>query len=198
MYRPPAFAVDDGAVLDAFIDAHPFALIVSSGADGPAITHAPVLRAADGLLACHLARPNPHCEALAAGAPTTIVFSGAHGYISPRWYAAGNAVPPWNYTAVHVTATPIEMADEGALRASMDAMLARFEPEEDIRSIVTDRTIAGMLRGIRGFDLRIERREGTFKLSQNRSDADREGVHQALSGGDGDARAQARAMRFAP
>jgi len=198
MYRPPAFAVDDDVVIDAFVDAHPFALIVSNGADGPVITHAPVLRDADGRLSCHLARPNPHCDLLAAGAPTTVVFSGAHGYISPRWYAAAHAVPTWNYTAVHVTATPSEMADGAALRASMDAMLTRFEPEEDIRGIVTDRTIDGMLRGIRGFELRVEGRAGKFKLSQNRSPADREGVLAALDAGDDEARALARAMRRAP
>lgn len=195
MYRPAAFAVDGEAALDAFVDAHRFALIVSAGAGddalaggaAPVLSHAPVLRDADGDLLCHLARPNPHCRRLAAGATTTVVFSGPHGYVSPRWYAAPRAVPTWNYTAVHCTVAAEEVVDADALRANMDAMVARFEPEPGIETVVTPDTIDGMLRGIRGFRLAVLGREGVFKLSQNRSGADREGVIDGLAergGGD--------------
>ena len=188
MYRPPAFAVDDDAALDAFVDAHPFALITSVVDGEPMITHAPVLREGTEALVCHLAKPNPHCAALAAGAPTTVVFAGPHGYVSPRWYAAATAVPTWNYTAVHVRVAPAELADRATLRTGMDAMVERFEPDPGIDAIVTDAVVDGMLRGIRGFRLRILGREGKFKLSQNRSAADRRGVVAGLTArGGGDA-----------
>jgi len=47
--------------------------------------------------------------------------------------------------------------------------------------------VDGMLRGIVAFDLPIERIEGKWKLSQNRSDADRRGVIAGLTaeGGEG-------------
>ena len=181
MHRPAAFAVDDAVRLDAFVDAHPFATLVSADASAPAITHAPVLREDDGTLVCHLARANPHCERLAAGTPTTVVFTGPHGYVSPRWYAAARAVPTWNYTAVHVDVIPAELTDVAALRRSMDGMVERFEPEPGIEAVVTPDTVDGMLRGIRGFRLAVQRREGVFKLSQNRSSTDRAGVVAGLA-----------------
>ena len=192
MYRPPAFAVDDADAdadtLDAFIDAHPFAILASSGTGAPQLSHAPVLRAANGDLVCHLARPNPHGAVLAGGAATTVIFSGPHGYVSPRWYAVDHAVPTWNYTSVHVQVTPVEIKGAELLRSSMEAMLDRFEPAPDIRDIVTDDTVSGMLRGIRGFRLEVVAREGAFKLSQNRSETDQLGVLAGLaSGSSGDA-----------
>lgn len=188
MYRQAAFAVEDSATLDAFVDAHPFAVLVSSGDDAPVISHVPVLRDGDDSLVCHLARPNPHCDRLAAGAPTQVIFTGPHGYVSPRWYAAAKAVPTWNYTAVHYRVDPSEIDAPEVLRAGMDAMVARFEPEPGIEEVVTPATVDGMLRGIRGFRLRVRGREGVFKLSQNRSDADQAGVVAGLAArGGGDA-----------
>lgn len=187
MYRPTAFAVDERIALDAFVDAHPFALIATAAETGaaPVLTHAPVLRHGDDTLVCHLARPNPHCDLLAAGAATTVVFSGPHGYVSPRWYAAERAVPTWNYTAVHCTVAGREIDDADDLRTGMDDMVARFEPEPGIERVVTPATLEGMLRGIRGFRLHVRRREGVFKLSQNRSDADRAGVLAGLAASGG-------------
>jgi transcriptional regulator len=45
-----------------------------------------------------------------------------------------------------------------------------------------ERYLAGMLRGIVGFELAITRLEGKFKMSQNRSAEDRAGVIAALEG----------------
>ena len=195
MYRPAAFAVDDRSALDAFVDAHPFAVLVSSGDDGPVISHAPVLRDGDDALVCHLARANPHCARLAAGAATTVVFSGPHGYVSPRWYAAPRAVPTWNYTAVHCVVAPREIEGADALRNGMHAMVAHFETAPGIESVATPETVTGMLRGIRGFRLEVRSREGVFKLSQNRSTADREGVIEGLTARGGEDAALAALMR---
>jgi transcriptional regulator len=189
VYRPPAFVVDDAAALDAFVDAHPFALITTVAENGPVITHAPVLRDGAGALVCHLARPNPHGDLLAARAPTTVVFAGPHGYVSPRWYATTTSVPTWNYTAVHARVAAEELTDRDALRAAVDALVERFEPDPGIHEVVTADVVEGMLRGIRGFRLRVLGVEGNFKLSQNRSAADRAGVVAGLAargGGDGE------------
>lgn len=185
MYAPRAFRVDDPAELDAFVDAHPFALLISDADGGaPELSHLPVLREGADTLVCHLAAPNPHCERLAAGAATTVVFTGAHGYVSPRWYAAEHAVPTWNYTTVHVQVAAREITDADVLHEGMRAMVRRFEGDDArIEQIVDDATIQGMLRGIRGFRLTVLGRQGKFKLSQNRSAEDRAGVIDGLADG---------------
>ncbi|HSG90301.1 MAG TPA: FMN-binding negative transcriptional regulator [Pseudomonadales bacterium] len=200
-----AFVVEDPSTLTAFVDAHPFALLVGPGLHA---TQVPILRERtheDGdtgvvRLVCHLAAGNAHAAALADATEVLAVFQGPHAYVSPRWYAPdpNGAVPTWNYTAVHVRARPVPMDDPLHLQASMDAMVAHFEPAmdgaTDIREIVTARTVARMLTGIRGFILEVEQMHGIFKLSQNRSPADRARVHAALAAGDANQRAVAALM----
>jgi transcriptional regulator len=56
--------------------------------------------------------------------------------------------------------------------------------------------MAGMLRGIVGFEISVTRLEGKFKLSQNRPVADRPRIIAALeAGGDAKAGGVARLMR---
>jgi transcriptional regulator len=56
--------------------------------------------------------------------------------------------------------------------------------------------MTGMLNGIVGFDIRVTRLEGKFKLSQNRPAADRPRIIAALeAGGDADQADVARLMR---
>jgi predicted FMN-binding regulatory protein PaiB len=44
MYVPDAFAVAEPARLAEFIVAHPFATLVSTTAEGPLVSHLPLLR----------------------------------------------------------------------------------------------------------------------------------------------------------
>jgi transcriptional regulator len=188
VHRPKAFRVDDRARLDAFVDAHPFAVLVGPGL---ACSHLPLTRVGDDLLSGHLAAGNEQARMLSPGDRVLAVFSGPHAYVSPRWYATPDAVPTWNYVAVHVQGR-IEALDTGAaLHAAMREMTARFEPPE----VVGDEVIGRMLPGIRGFRIRIDRIYGTFKLSQNRSAADRQGVIDALAIGSAEDRAVAALMR---
>jgi transcriptional regulator len=57
--------------------------------------------------------------------------------------------------------------------------------------------MAGMLRGIVGFEIRVTRLEGKFKLSQNRPAADRPRIIEALdTAGDPNAAGIARLMEL--
>ena len=61
-----------------------------------------------------------------------------------------------------------------------------------------DRYIAGQLRGIVGVEIEISDLSGKWKVSQNRSDADRAGVADGLGGeAAADASAMARLVRDA-
>lgn len=187
MYVPKAFAVEDASRLHEFMRAHDFALVVSSGGQGLLATHLPVLidsdRGAKGTIVAHLARANRHYLDL-QGTEVMVVFSGPHGYVSPRWYAADKAVPTWNYTAVHAYGTARAVFDAGELRA----MVARLADRHEGRATkpwtlenAGEDYIQMMLKGIVGIEIAITRLEGKFKLSQNRDEADRRGVVAALA-----------------
>jgi transcriptional regulator len=186
MYVPDHFAAGDLAGLQDFIDAHPFAALVTVGPDGPFATHVPVLldraRGASGTLVAHVARANPHWQVM-AGADLLTIFTGPHAYVSPRWYQnPAKSVPTWNYTAVHVRGRAEVIDDAVRVRKIVTVLAARFEPAQQGWAVDgADQTMLNaMLRGIVGIEIPIDRIIGKFKLSQNRPAADRRSVVQAL------------------
>ena len=120
MYTPSHFHTDDLAAMHAAIKRHPFALLVTPHAGELHLTHLPfhldASRGPKGTLQAHLARANPHCAALQAGAESVVVFQGPNGYVSPRWYTdPAKNVPTWNYVAVHAHGRPVTTEDPAAL-----------------------------------------------------------------------------------
>lgn len=166
----------------AFVAAHGFAHIFGQTPDGPRVAHAPVLVTPAGTLMFHLARGN--ALALHLDGLTALASVGGPGhYVSPNWYAQpANNVPTWNYQAVEVEG-PVRALDMAALEALLNLSSATFEPRvgEDWTMAKMERPRAeAMMRAITGFELTPAAIRTTLKASQNRSDADAEGVIAAL------------------
>lgn len=188
MYTPPMFQAKDEALLLELCAAHPFGMLVAQGAAGaPEIAHLPLTlrRGADGQLEVlsHVARANPLAALAAQGAPMTAVFLGPHGYVSPTWYAEPRVqVPTWNYAVVHaVGASDVLSAQE--LRVFMDGMAQSFEgpaAEAWRVDLLSPALVADLMRGIVGIRVGVTHLEGKLKLSQNRSEEDRQRVAAAL------------------
>jgi transcriptional regulator len=202
VYLPPAFSETREEVLAAHIERHDFALLVTHGSAGFIASHIPFLaERRDGrlLLQGHLARANPQLADLAAGGEGLAIFSGPHAYISPGWYAAGPAVPTWNYTDVHAYGTVCAIDDPDWLRDLLRRLSERHEAREPApwrMQDLPDAYVQSMLNGICGFELAVTRLDGKFKLSQNRPPADPPRIIAALERrGDPDARAVAALMR---
>lgn len=192
MYVPEKFQVEGRETLYDVIRANNFGVLMSQADGRPCATHLPFLLDGDVLVA-HMARANPHWRAFADGGEVLCVFQGPHAYVSPSWYAAENAVPTWNYVAVHVYGTPKIVADAAAAYADqkrlVDAHEAGFADPWSIDG--RDRNfIDGMIRAIVNFRIPVARIEGKFKLSQNRPEEDRVRVAEELAGS-GDASAAA-------
>ncbi|SIS16402.1 negative transcriptional regulator, PaiB family [Aquipseudomonas alcaligenes] len=192
MYLPSAFRQDDLAALHAQMQASPFALLTSAGAAGVLASHLPLLLAPDegefGTLYGHFARANPHWRDLQGGAEALAVFSGPDAYISPGWYPAkaehGKVVPTWNYIAVHARG-PVELIEEPERLLQIVSRLSdQHESGRERPWAVSDAPreyLDAMLRAIVGFALPIRRLEGKWKLGQNRSAADQQGVRDGLA-----------------
>ena len=179
MYLRPAFTETDLDRIAGLIASHPFGVVVTHDAHGVmSASHLPfnVARVGDGLvLEAHFGAANPQCAAIDGG-PALAIFSGPHAYISPSWYRTQPAVPTWDYAAVHVHGRLEPLADPVDM---LDLMAAGDPAEFDIHAMPLAFREA-MLRGIKGFRLRSERIEAQWKMSQNRSPADREGVVAGL------------------
>jgi len=193
MYVPEAFKEDRLAVLHDAIRRHSFATLVTSVGDEPEASHVPMFLESEvgpfGTLFGHLARANPHWRQAQAGGRALAIFLGPHAYVSPTWYetkrTTGEVVPTWNYLAVHARGTITFYDDPAELRAHVRKLTDMHEAARAERWTVDEAPeayIDRMLRGIIGFRLAIATLEGKWKMSQNRSEQDVDGVRQALVG----------------
>ncbi|HSE76819.1 MAG TPA: FMN-binding negative transcriptional regulator [Alphaproteobacteria bacterium] len=188
MYVPDAFAETNTAVLHDLIESYSFGALVTGGGDEPYATHVPFLldreRGAHGTLITHLSRGNPHWRQI-ADAMALVIFSGPHGYVSPSWYEVHPAVPTWNYAAVHAYGRVRLIEDPAKLEALVKRLVRTHEGgRADAWSTdgLPPAFMTGMLRGIVGLEIPVERLEGKFKLSQNRKTVDRKRVIARLAG----------------
>lgn len=207
MYTPTAFHEARLSELQKAMDAIAFASLITPTADGLQVSHIPLLLAPEegpcGTLYGHIARANVHASC--SGAPSLAIFLGPHAYISASWYPGkqthGKEVPTWNYIAVHAHGTLETFDDPVALRQHLAKLTERHEramPQpwrvEDAPADYIDRN----LQAIIGLRLPIERLDGKWKLSQNRTAADREGVLAGLdASNDEPSRRMAEAIRTA-
>jgi transcriptional regulator len=202
VYLPPAFTETRQQVLVEHIERHDFGLLVSHGAAGLNASHIPFLVEYHGEelhLLGHLARPNPQLEDLSYSGEALAIFNGPHAYISPSWYAAGPAVPTWNYVDVHAYGTVRLVREADWLRSLLLRLSDRHEAGSSnpwrMREL-PEPYLQGMLKGIVGLDIAVTRLEGKYKLSQNRPAVDRPRVIAELERReDADSRALAHLMR---
>ena len=178
MYNPKHFEQSDEATLWSFVDEHAFGTLLTVVDGRPFASHVPFLsdRAAH-VLHCHVARANQQWQHIAASSPVLAIFAGPHGYISPTWYTEPG-VPTWNYAVVHAQGDARIVDDLEHTRRHVEALAAKFEhgrAQPWVAEYDTRR-----LAGIVGIEIRVAALEGKFKLSQNRSPADREGVVRQL------------------
>jgi transcriptional regulator len=187
MYIPHFNAMTDEAEARRLVESVGTAQLITVGPDGyPQATMLPVLWRAGRVIA-HMARANEHWRSIAPDSAVLLVCTGPDAYISPSWYAAkrehGKVVPTWNYSAVHLSGRVTVHDDPEWVR---DAVTELTQEHEHARahpwavSDAPDKYVEGQLRAIVGIDIVVERVEGKAKLSQNRSEADQDGVIAGL------------------
>lgn len=191
MYNPAPHVETRPDVLHQFIREHPLAVLVSGGSNGLEATHVPMVLHPEigphGVLRCHVARANPHWKSIEAGTPALAIFSGPQHYITPSWYPSkkehGRVVPTWNYVAVHASGHAKLFEEETALREHLNSLTHQSELGFEKPWAVSDAPeefIKAMSKAIVGIEISIDRLEGKWKTSQNRSQADREGAIAGL------------------
>ena len=181
MYTPKNMALTDVDVQRDFVGKFGFAMLAGEDLQ---VTHVPLqwVTETDGLgvLIGHMARANPHWKSL-QGQRCVAVFQGPHSYISPAWYAAGPAVPTWNYAAVHAYGRFV-LVDETQTTDILDQLMAQYEPGWQNRLSDSDMAYQHKLRkAIVAFRIELDEVQGKEKLGQHRSAADQQGVVTGLS-----------------
>lgn len=193
MYIPKHFQQPSIAAMHALMRAYPLATLVTLEADGLCANHLPMhLTAGDdhyGVLSGHIPRANPLWREVPQELDVLVIFQGPQAYITPSWYASknetGKVVPTWNYAVVHAHGNIRVIDDARWLIAHLETITRQQEATQNEAWAVADapadylEKLQGTLVGI---EIPIRRLVGKWKLSQNRSEADRAGVVAGLRG----------------
>ncbi len=177
MYSPAYNRIEDRAELLAFLRANDFALLVTGTGGALHASHLPVIAEERGehlVLVMHMAKANPQWREFFDD-EVLVVFSGPHGYLSPRWYEQKERVPTWNYAAVHAYGKTTIIEAREAKHAAQAKLVAAHDPQwlptfESLRKEYVD----DMLDGIVNFEIEVTRIETRWKLSQNRGRREQE------------------------
>ena len=198
MYLPAHFEESRPEVLQALMREHPLGLLITQGASGLQANPVPFVLDADpaggpGVLRAHVARANPVWREARTDAESLVVFQGPQAYISPGWYTSkaehGKVVPTWNYCIVQGRGALRVIDDADWVLAFVTRLTQRHEAPQARPWAVSDAPapyIETMRRAIVGIEIKLTALTGKWKVTQNRSSADREGVARGLSqlGGD--------------
>jgi transcriptional regulator len=187
MYTPTQFAETRIDVLHRLVEQHPLGALVMHGADGLDADHipfeiaAPTAAAPFGVLRAHVARANPLWRR--DGEAVLVLFQGPSAYVSASDYEQkaidGKVVPTWNYAVVHAHGRLRTVDDPDWLLGLLQRLTERHESTRRAPWSIGDAPrdyINGLMKAIVGIEIPLDRLDGKWKASQNRSPDDRERI----------------------
>ena len=187
MYDLPSFkANNDKEVLD-FMKAHSFITLCGVDKHGvPVATHVPVLishKQGKLILRGHIQRKTDHHKAFTHAPNVLAIFTGPHSYVSAGWYEKKEVASTWNYQAVHAPGF-IHFGDDAMLLQLLKDLTAFYENDPSSPALVENMShnyMDLMMKAIIAFEITVTDIHHVFKLSQNRSEDDRNKVIEQLS-----------------
>jgi transcriptional regulator len=191
MYIPRANQEGRISVLHKLMEGQPFASLITMGSSGLFASHIPMVleqNGGKGQLRGHISRANTQWRDYTPSVEALAIFSGPQHYITPNWYLekqeSGKVVPTWNYVVVHAYGY-LKIIEDGAWLVTHLASLTNIhEAASRVPWKIEDAPadyIASQVKGIVGLEMEVTRLEGKWKVSQNRSEQDRNGVAEGLA-----------------
>ena len=177
MYTFPYFIEKDKQTILDFLEENPFAFLTGSYLSGVQVaTQIPVLiehRQGELFLQGHFMRNTDHHKAFIENPEALVVFTGSNAYVSASWYSNPHIGSTWNYMSVHISGQINFMSDEELVQF-MRKLTLKFE-NGNTESLTTydnlpDDFLNKMMPAIVGFEIKAEKIENVFKLSQNRDE----------------------------
>ncbi len=184
MYTPKNYLMQDKTELLSFMRRYSFAIIITAHQDYPEATHLPfVIEDRNGtiFLLSHFSKANPQWKSI-NDKPVLVIFAEPHAYISPSHYEKEENVPTWNYISVHAYGKGriLESAEDGF--NLLGKTILTYEPEYQKQwAKLPDKFKNKEFKGIVPFEIEITDLQGKQKLSQNKSEYERNSIINTLS-----------------
>jgi transcriptional regulator len=184
MYIPEFNRLTDRDEIVDFMKQFSFATIISARNNLPVATPLPFLiniKDEQIILTSHFAKANDQWKDIENN-QVLIIFSEPHAYISPVNYDKVLNVPTWNYISVHAYGKGKLISESEKVAQILEATIDNYEsayrqqwdnfPEE---------YKAKMSKGIVAFEIVVTEVKAKKKLSQNRSEEEKQRIIKSLS-----------------
>jgi len=192
MYIPSHFSETDLGRISEFVRLNPLGLMVAY-VEGELVGNQLPFSVPDEKiqigckLITHTAKANPVWKLGESNEKVLLVFSGYETYISPSLYPSKqdshNVVPTYNYVSVQLHGRVRAIHDQERKLQIVETLTKDMEKNRQTPWAVSDAPqdyVKTMLTNIVGLELLVEKVEAKWKVSQNRSAKDRQGVIDGL------------------
>jgi len=175
MYAPKRYQETERDNIIEFMEAHPFATLISQAEGKSYATQIPViLEEREGVLYLqgHVSVHTDHYPALEQNNDVLLLFTGAHCYVSASWYAERGQASTWNYMTVQARGT-LRMFDYDGSLELLKTLTHHYEDGQVAPELVENMPedyVTANVKAIRGFEIAVSSLDATFKLSQNKTD----------------------------
>lgn len=187
MFIPATFKQDNLAEIATFIRSHSLATLITPNGE---VAHIPMILQTEEngelVLVGHCFKRNPIVSAMSQPQTWLAIFQENGHYISPNWYPnkaiTHKEVPTWNYQAVHIRGAVRQLDDVVAVLTAQtdfwESCLPNNTPWQ--LSDAPEDYLQALYQAIVCFEIKVEKTEAQFKLSQNKDTATKQSICQNL------------------
>ena len=184
MYIPSFNKFENQQEAIRFMQRYSFATIITVKDGVPTATHLPFItkQVEDKIiLTSHFAKANPQSKDVIDN-NALVIFTEPHAYISPKHYEKAESVPTWNYLAVHAYGKCFLLEGEEEKTALLNDTILYYEAEYLKQwDSLPDDFKRNMMKGIVAFEIVVDDLQAKKKLSQNKSQHERENIIKELN-----------------
>lgn len=187
MYIPKHYLIEDKNEIIDFMKKYSFATIITVKDNFQTASHLPFAifeRNEELILVSHFAKNNNQYKEIEEN-NVLVIFTEPHAYISPKYYEKELNVPTWNYISIHAYGKGKLITDNEGSYEVLAKMINTYEKSyKNQWDNLPEEYKNNMLKGIVSFEIVVTNLQGKKKLSQNKTEKERESIITSFSKSD--------------
>lgn len=184
MYIPNSNQFIDQNEVIEFMKRFSFATIITANNNLPIASHLPFIVNKDNnqiILISHFAKLNEQWKEIEKNT-CLVIFTEPHAYISPKHYDKSQNVPTWNYISVHAYGIGRLVLENERITEILEHTIENYEKAYKQQwDILSDEYKTNLKKGIVVFEIVVNDIQAKKKLSQNRTNSEKEKIISSLA-----------------